>query len=348
MSTHLNPVCACMCSRHLTDALEGTSLQLQRIEPNSLICWSTQPVLYIMTTKVDDPHIQKRVFLWSNPRSLSTVFEKCISSLHGTQIINEPFSAAHDLGPDRAPVPDFVNVDIGKAYFSHYEGIPRAENHAEFINAFDHDICSYEFVKNKLERPYCDKSLVFCKDLCYGIHNKYHMLPVGYRHTFLIRDPRKTLVSWLKLMQDMTKCKQLDVVEADALFPALEGAMQQYELFKFLQSRGDDVIVIDADDLQNDPETILRKYCDSVGIRFQSTMLRWESGDEAMRDWISALSYLVGNKNGGYYSAAMKSMSFEPSKAPRKRNEIPCELWTYVDSSMPFYRKMHDIRLPID
>ena len=41
-----------------------------------------------------------------------------------------------------------------------------------------------------------------------------------------------------------------------------------------------EICVIDADDLLDDPEGILRKYCTSIGLEFNQEMLEWDS-DEA-------------------------------------------------------------------
>ena len=38
-----------------------------------------------------------------------------------------------------------------------------------------------------------------------------------------------------------------------------------------------EICVIDADDLLDDPETVVRSFCDSVGHEFQPSMLKWDS-----------------------------------------------------------------------
>lgn len=52
-----------------------------------------------------------------------------------------------------------------------------------------------------------------------------------------------------------------------------------------------EICVIDADDLLDDPETIIRTYCKSVGLDFQPSMLTWDSeadqqvAEEAFEKW---------------------------------------------------------------
>jgi len=43
---------------------------------------------------------------------------------------------------------------------------------------------------------------------------------------------------------------------------------------------GNEICVIDADDLLNDPEGIMRKFCASVGIDFEPTMLEWDTPED--------------------------------------------------------------------
>lgn len=44
---------------------------------------------------------------------------------------------------------------------------------------------------------------------------------------------------------------------------------------------GIEICVIDADDLLDDPEGILRKYCQSIGVEFTPDMLNWNEEDQA-------------------------------------------------------------------
>lgn len=42
---------------------------------------------------------------------------------------------------------------------------------------------------------------------------------------------------------------------------------------------GIEICVIDADDLLDDPETIIKKYCKAVGLTFSPTMLVWDDDE---------------------------------------------------------------------
>ena len=145
-----------------------------------------------MATELKQPSL--RVILWAPPRSLSTVFEKCLSYVDGVQVVNEPYNTASHDGPEKRistnPVTESFQEFMKKA----------SEDDDEEIVGWDNNICTYQWVKDTLEAEYPTKKLVFCKDLIPGIIDHFDMIPRGYRHTFLIRNPRKTALSIRKLV----------------------------------------------------------------------------------------------------------------------------------------------------
>ena len=47
--------------------------------------------------------------------------------------------------------------------------------------------------------------------------------------------------------------------------PAKYGYEEHYDLYKYLLDKGENPVVIDSDDLQRHPESILKQYCQKVG-----------------------------------------------------------------------------------
>ena len=100
----------------------------------------------------------------------------------------------------------------------------------------------------------------------------HHLLPEVDRqwldevtNCFLIRDPREVIVSYIKKREN----------------PALEdlGYVQQAEIFDFVQTRTQTLSpVLDAKDVLENPERMLRLLCDSVGVEFSESMLSWPPG----------------------------------------------------------------------
>ena len=85
------------------------------------------------------------------------------------------------------------------------------------------------------------------------------------QHTFLIRDAAKVVTSVQKRWPDV-HLKELAFLE-------------QRELFDRLADRdGQAPPVIDSDDLLENPEEIVRAYCDAVGLPFVKDALTWKAG----------------------------------------------------------------------
>ena len=79
------------------------------------------------------------------------------------------------------------------------------------------------------------------------------------------------------------------------------GFRQQFEIYKYLKDRlGLIPIVIDSDDLQNDPIRILRKLCDDLEIPYCESMLRWKPGPKAYDGIWGVHWYKEINKTSGF------------------------------------------------
>ena len=136
----------------------------------------------------------------------------------------------------------------------------------------------------------------------------HHLLPEvdrewlgGVTNCFLIRDPREVIVSYVKKRED----------------PALEdlGFVQQAEIFDFVREHTNAMPpIVDANDVLQNPERILRLLCDAVGVEFSESMLSWPPG---LRDTDGIWAKY-------WYGEVARSTSFEPYR-PR-HDEIPKHL----------------------
>ncbi|KAF0553055.1 branched-chain-amino-acid aminotransferase-like protein 1 [Gigaspora margarita] len=87
-------------------------------------------------------------------------------------------------------------------------------------------------------------------------------------HTFLIRNPEKSIRSLYKAFKFFIG-KSFDKNRA--------GLIQSKQIFDFLKDLNKQPIVIDSDDVINDPEGILKKYCELIGEEFKEEMIQWEA-----------------------------------------------------------------------
>lgn len=300
------------------------------------------------------PNTQTRVMLWAPPQSLSTVFQKCLSYVDDIQIINEPYQSAAVSNPDNfAPcTPQSMEETVKEAYknplgafISDVKRVQLEDDLADI--GWDDKICTPAWVKNLLEGEFLGKKVVFAKDIISGIRDKFHMIPKGYSHTFLIRNPTKLFLSQRKMS------KKLFPLPDDEEFSLMKIPVKSREWYRpmlefidYLEKNDVQTnhIVIDADDLQNHPESIVRQYCEAVGIPFNTSLLEWPAGSDCIKkNWLMSKFALQGNEIIGFYTAALASTKFESAKPLPSITEIPSDVTEIVKREEPYYNKLYDM-----
>ena len=292
-----------------------------------------------MASTGDSPLL--RVYVWSLPRTLGTAFVKCMSFVDDIQIFNEPFVSAYHFGPEgKAASPELTKIMESNAV-----------SQTGFENAFNDSECTYRWVKRELEAEYPDKKILLAKDQAYCLDAKYDMIPSGFRHVFLIRHPYKVLPSWKRMLAKIFKLDN-DVTWIEVLKIASTPSNSyemQFDLLKYIKENVDpNAIVFDADDLQSNPTSILRQFCEDVGIPFTDSLLEWPAGGDIMRTWRASRISLQGNlieNRGGFYEDAMKSQGFLPLKPTPTLGDISQDLQEAVKQSMPLYEQMRELSI---
>jgi len=258
----------------------------------------------------------KRVFLWTAPRCVSTAFERSIMELENSKIFHEPYSWAYYFGPERQ-----------SERYKHQSPDEKQ---------------TYQTVGKSLVKEYDGIDLVFSKDMAYAIYKHFdEFLKDGVRnfqHTFLIRNPKKAIPS----LHAASVNKQLTGWE---YFDPKEGGFKQmFELYRFIVANKDsNPVIVDADDLLEDPEGIMRAYCEGIGAKFDKKMLEWEPGP--VPDW---------DVWAGWHENALKSSGFrrqDPNKSKineKKKVEeerLPNIVMQTIERSMPFYEELYKKRV---
>ncbi|XP_072016350.1 uncharacterized protein [Amphiura filiformis] len=222
----------------------------------------------------------ERVFVWTNSRSLGTIFFKCLSFVPYTQIFYEPYSTAVQLGPERV-------IDSKNKYYkdaiSRYESMKFDFSNLPSIDEtrFDSYTSTMESVKKHIEAPVADGvQTIFCKELACMILNNLDQIPKGCRHAFLIRNPYRVLPSWKEMMRSMLRYSKDRMEQVDFRdmprhhVPAQYGYVEMLELFNYLKEQSNDApIIIDADDLQNNTTSILKQFLEHFGMPYQDSVV---------------------------------------------------------------------------
>ncbi|KAL9959681.1 hypothetical protein ACROYT_G033024 [Oculina patagonica] len=195
----------------------------------------------------------KRVFLWAVPRSCSSAFERSIHTLSTTKLIDEPFEYVYYFGPQRQS-PRFASLNI-------------------------HQTSSYEAIAKSIIDQETDDGVevVFIKDMGLHIKGRLEMLEESFhdaKHSFLIRDPKKSIPSLYRAIENP------EIRNWDYFDPSEAGFKELYEMYEFVKEKLDpNPVVVDADDLLSSPKEMMKAYCEGVGIQYEDHMTSWKAGE---------------------------------------------------------------------
>ena len=264
-------------------------------------------------TEDDSMNPRLRVILWSALRCMSSVFERSIRELKSVKVVYEPHQLAYHYGPEKAKDitdPALSEIDLATANF--------------------------QSADETLLQPYHDAgyTALFAKNHAYTVEGRYQHYTEGrfaqFKHTFLIRHPRKSIPSFVKMYEQ----------SGFPLTPDKNGLKQLHDLFKIVQQSIDpNPIVIDADDLLMNPRYIMEHYCSAVGLPFEESMLTWTPG--VVKDWTVNAPYYRQEWHG----TAMMSSGFMKPKETQPEVKLSEEVEVAIKTALPFYDYMHGYRM---
>jgi hypothetical protein len=234
--------------------------------------------------------------MWSGPRNISTAMMRAWGNRDDTFVCDEPLYAYYLT---RHPV---AHPGVDEVLAHHETDCLR--------------------VVAWLTGPIPEGKTVF-----YQKQMTHHLLPEIDRgwladldHCFLIRDPREMLASLLVHMPEPSI--------ADTGLP------QQWEIFEYVRRQTGEVPpVIDARDVLEQPEPMLRTLCARLGLRFSERMLHWAPGRRAT-DGIWAKHW---------YASVEQSTGFQPYRP--KRGPVPPEYERVAAEAVAYYQKLYAHRI---
>lgn len=153
-----------------------------------------------------------------------------------------------------------------------------------------------------------------------------HMIPGMPRdwmadvvNVFLIRHPARVIASF--------------GAKWDGFGLADIGFTQQTELFEHVQALGQVPVVIDSADIRRDPEGMLRKLCNVIGLAFDPAMLHWPKGGHP-DDGIWAAHW---------YGAVHGSTGFAPAEG-----DLPALMGKaaeLLEQALPHYERLARVKI---
>jgi len=143
-----------------------------------------------------------------------------------------------------------------------------------------------------------------------------------FQGSFLIRDPAYTLPSYYKMKPDF--------VEEEG------GVIALHKAWQILVAAGEETPIIDAIDIQQQPENTIGAWCDAVGIVRNTDALIWEKGVE--ESWSSWPEFVDTVKKSTGFQAPPKAFPVVPNERVAKM----------IDSVRPLYQEMESHKLVVN
>ncbi len=235
--------------------------------------------------------------LWTHPRSISTAFERVMMERGDLKILHEPFSYF---------------------YYVHHDGATIPQQHVDPTHPTD-----YVGIKGHIEKAAAEQP-VFFKDMCSHCFDKLvsdNSFLQRLTNTFLIRDPAKAIASYYAMNANVT------IEEI--------GLKQLCAVYENVVSLGSKAIVVDADDLEDNPDSTINAYCKALGIKFIPEAMTWNPGQKAeweiWKDWLKDAAESVGiQKNMELFEVTVDNSE---------------HLKSFYEDQLPYYKTMFDQRI---
>jgi hypothetical protein len=243
--------------------------------------------------------MHKILALWAVPRSTSTAFEWMMRQRGDFECLHEPF---------------------GEPWYQGENPLwPRAT-----ADSLRTPGLTLEKVLEDMKRK-AAKGPVFSKDFPFYIDHIWNDEILSlFNHSFLIRDPAKTVTSlydrWPEFYLKET------------------GFLEQRQLFDIIADKtGSPPPVIDSDDLLENPISIVKAWCEAVNIPFIEKALSWEPGARDEVSWWDGGSFHTNLRNSDGLKPQTRKY-IDIANAPDRVKEI-------YETVLPHYQHLYQHRL---
>lgn len=244
------------------------------------------------------------IMLWAHPRSMSTATERIMRERGDCQCMHEPFMY-------------YYYIHLGKKKMPHF----KVEQNRP--TDFD-DIVSMLFAA-------AQSCAVFSKDMAYYVLpeiQRHPELAHELKHVFLVRDPRRAILSFHKL---------------DPAIQSVEiGLESQWKLYQWIKRvSGTNPLVLCAEDIQADPQAMIGMMWQEVGLKFQAEAFEWKRED-APEDWKQVDQWHRSALNRQSIKRETTSERELQKQFTNAAKSAPV-LQELLDHHLPFYRKLVDV-----
>jgi len=237
--------------------------------------------------------------LWAVPRSTSTAFEWMMRQRGDMTCLHEPYGEAWYQG--EAPLWPRVTDDSVRT-----PGLA--------LNSVTLRLMQLR-----------EEGAVFIKDFPHYIEHLWdEQLLSMFNHSFLIRHPAKTITSMYSKWPDF--------------HPKETGFEEQRRLFdRLADAHAAPPPLIDSDDLLENPQAIVSRWCEAVGIAFVESALHWQPGSRDEVSWWDG---------GSFHANLRDSDGLKPQQRQYVEiKDVPARVRKIYDSCLPHYEYLYRFRL---
>ncbi|WP_339922626.1 sulfotransferase family protein [uncultured Cyclobacterium sp.] len=181
----------------------------------------------------------KKIFLWSGPRNISTALMYSFAQRSDTFVVDEPLYGH---------------------YLSHSSAKPFHPGAEEILSKMETD--GKKVVEGMIGPQ--QKPVAFFKNMSHHLIQLDWQFMTAGANIILTRNPEEMLLSFSKVIGQ----PGMDDV----------GYAMQWKLMEYLQTMQLPFVVIDAKKVLLNPEGQLRKLCDFLSLPFKEDMLNWDKG----------------------------------------------------------------------
>uniref|UniRef100_A0A060T8F2 ARAD1D10846p n=1 Tax=Blastobotrys adeninivorans TaxID=409370 RepID=A0A060T8F2_BLAAD len=263
-----------------------------------------------------------QIFLATHPRAASTAFERSFMTRTDLTCAHEPFGEAFYQGPERLS-DRYSNEMIKPEYekLTYYQVFSDLNEQASNKPLFIKDMAQY------LIPPQGKGTIAPSMQKTANPTDHDGLNPTvipssvldSYRFVFLIRAPHLAVPSYYRCCIP----PQSEKTGFDHFRPSEAGYRELRMLYDYLKSidpTGKGPLVVESSDLTVDPEQVMSKVCESVGIEFDKSMLSWGNDNEVAEKF---------SKWPGFHDDVLGSTGFrtKPGAKPSGEFTIAYDQW---------------------
>jgi hypothetical protein len=230
-----------------------------------------------------------RLSLWSHPRSRSTALERYFQNRGDVTTYHEVLADYYFIHRHAEPI-DHARLD-GE------QGLTYEQAAAVLLAAHDHPVMHKDFPYHAIDELCADQRWL-----------------AGH-HAILVREPRETIYSNLKLRGEVT-AKNL-------------GYADLWRWYRHLEAAGCRLMVLDSERLNADPAEAIGELCQFAGLPFDERHLSWSADMNA--DWA---------KWAGWHVDVAQSRGFGRAASVPPDWTVPAELADVLAEASEIYAQL--------